>query len=72
MCLAIPGKIVRINGQVAVVDYGGVQKEARIEFINDLKIGDYVIVHTGFAIEKLDQEAAKKSIEAWTEILERE
>ena len=70
MCLAIPGKIVEIHGNVAVVDYGGVKKEARVDFLPDVKIGDYVIVHTGFAIEKMDEEAAKKSIEAWDEIFE--
>ncbi|ADD08494.1 HypC/HybG/HupF family hydrogenase formation chaperone [Candidatus Aciduliprofundum boonei] len=70
MCLAIPGKIVEIRGVVAIVDYGGVRREARIDFVPDVKQGDYVIVHTGFAIEKMDEESAKKSIEAWDEILE--
>ncbi|EDY36166.1 hydrogenase assembly chaperone HypC/HupF [Aciduliprofundum boonei T469] len=70
MCLAIPGKIVEIRGMVAIVDYGGVRREARIDFVPDVKQGDYVIVHTGFAIEKMDEESAKKSIEAWDEILE--
>ena len=72
MCLAIPGKIVEIRGVVAIVDYGGVRREARIDFVPDVKQGDYVIVHTGFAIEKMDEESAKKSIEAWDEILEGE
>ena len=53
MCLAVPGKIVEINGNTAVIDYGGVKREARIDFIPDAKVGDYVIVHTGFAIEKV-------------------
>ncbi len=69
MCLAIPGKIVKIEGNIALVDYGGVVKEARIDFVPGVKKGDYVIVHTGFAIEKMDEDAAKKSIEAWEEIL---
>ncbi len=68
MCLAIPGKVVELRGNVAVVDYGGIRREARVDFIPDVKVGDYVIVHTGFAIEKMDEEAAKRSIEAWNEI----
>ena len=69
MCLAIPGKIVEIRGLVAIVDYGGVRREARLDFVPDVKEGDYVIVHTGFAIEKMDEDAARKSIKAWDEIL---
>ncbi|NPA74475.1 MAG: HypC/HybG/HupF family hydrogenase formation chaperone [Euryarchaeota archaeon] len=72
MCLAIPGKIVELRGNVAVVDYGGVRREARVDFIPDAKVGDYVIVHTGFAIEKMDEESALKSLEAWAEVLEGE
>jgi len=72
VCLAIPGKVVKIEGNVAIVDYGGIRREARIDFIRDLKVGDYVIVHTGFAIEKLDEKAAMKSIEAWEEIMNLE
>lgn len=69
MCLAIPGKVIEIRGSIAIVDYGGVIKEARIDFVPKVKEGDYVIVHTGFAIEKMDEEAAKRSIEAWNEVL---
>ncbi len=69
MCLAIPGKIVKIEGNVAIVDYGGIKKEARIDFVPDVRIGDYVIVHTGFAIEKLKKDEALKSIDAWEFIL---
>ncbi len=69
MCLAVPGKIVEIRGSTAIVDYGGVEREARIDFIPDAKVGDYVIVHTGFAIEKLREEDALKSIDAWSLLL---
>ncbi len=72
MCLAIPGKIVKIEGNVAIVDYGGIKKEARIDFVPDVRIGDYVIVHTGFAIEKLKKDEALKSIDAWEFILRDE
>ena len=69
MCLAIPGKIVKIEGNVALVDYGEVIKKVRIDFVPDVKEGDYVIVHTGFAIEKMDEDSARKSIKAWEELL---
>jgi hydrogenase expression/formation protein HypC len=69
MCLAIPGKVVEIRGSIALVDYGGVQREVRIDFVPEVKVGDYVIVHTGFAIEKMDEDAAKRSIAAWNDIL---
>ncbi len=69
MCLAIPGKVVKIDGVVAIVDYGGIRRDARIDFVPDVKVGDYVIVHTGFAIEKMKEEDALKSIDAWSLIL---
>lgn len=54
MCLAIPGKILKIKDQLAVVDFQGVQKEINISLV-DVKIGEYVMVHAGFAIEKMDK-----------------
>ncbi len=55
MCLAIPGKILKINGQLAKVDFQGVQKEINISLV-DVKIGEHVMVHAGFAIEKMDRD----------------
>lgn len=54
MCLAIPGKILKIKKQFAEVDFQGVQKEINISLV-DVKIGEYVMVHAGFAIEKMDK-----------------
>ncbi len=59
MCLAIPGKIVKINGQIADVNFSGAEKEINISLV-DAKKGDYIIVHAGFAIEKLKNENAKE------------
>lgn len=53
MCLAIPGKIIKINNQLATVDFNGVEKEINISLV-DVKKGDYVMVHAGFAIEKME------------------
>ena len=59
MCLAVPGKIKKINGEMAVIDYGGIKKEANVSFLKDAKKDDWVLVHVGFAIEKVDKEKAE-------------
>ncbi len=69
MCLAVPGLIEDIDGDQAKVNFGGVTREANISLV-DADIGDYVIVHAGYAIERLKEEEAKKSLEAWDEVLE--
>ncbi len=70
MCLAVPAKIVEIKDKVAIVDFGGIKREARLDLLPDVKVGDYVIVHTGFAIEKLDEKQALESLKAWEEIMQ--
>ncbi len=62
MCLAIPSKIVKIKGNVATIDVDGVQREASLLLIDNPKIGDYVIVHAGFAINKINEEDALESL----------
>ena len=57
MCLAYPGKIEKIKGAKAIINFSGVKKEANISFVK-VKKGDYVIVHAGFAIQKLTSEDA--------------
>ena len=69
MCLAVPSKIIEINDSMAKVDVDGVVREASIMLIDDVKIGDYVIVHAGFAINKLDEKAALQTIEDMRNIL---
>ncbi|MCA9486406.1 HypC/HybG/HupF family hydrogenase formation chaperone [Candidatus Woesearchaeota archaeon] len=58
MCLAAPGKIISIENETAIVDYDGLKREANISF-TECKVGDWVLVHVGFAIEKVDEEKAK-------------
>ncbi len=72
MCLAIPGKIVEISGSAARVDIEGVVREANISLLPDAKVGDYVIVHAGFAIEKYDEEDAKETLKLLREIVDAE
>lgn len=62
MCLAIPGKITEINGEKATADFNGIQKEINVSLIK-AQVGDYVVVHAGFAIEKTDEQAAKEAYE---------
>jgi hydrogenase expression/formation protein HypC len=62
MCLAIPGKIVEINESMAMVEIGDVQREASILLLPDAQVNDYVLLHAGFAIQKIDEEEAFKTI----------
>jgi len=67
MCLAIPSKIVKIEDNVATIDVDGVQREASLLLIDNPKIGDYVIVHAGFAINKINEEHALESLKLMRE-----
>ena len=69
MCLAVPSKIIEINDTVATVDVDGVTRETSILLLEDAKIGDYVIVHAGFAISKLDEESALQTLTDMRNIL---
>jgi hydrogenase expression/formation protein HypC len=68
MCLAVPLKIVELKENNAVGEIEGVRRNIRVDFIKNLKIGDYVIVHAGFAIEKLDEKNARENIELIKEV----
>ena len=62
MCLAIPSRIVKIDDQMAAIDVDGVRRQASLLLLPDARIGDYVIVHAGFAIQKIDEDAARESL----------
>ena len=62
MCLAIPSKIVEINDNMGTIDVAGVQREASLLLLEDPQVGDWVIVHAGFAIQKIDEAAALESL----------
>ncbi len=68
MCLAIPLQVVAVNGKSIKVESAGLVREVRADFLPGLREGDYVIVHAGFAIEKLDEEQARLDLEAWEEV----
>jgi hydrogenase expression/formation protein HypC len=69
MCLAIPGKIVEVNGDEAVIDYGGTKQKIKTMMTPEIKVGDYALVHTGFTIRILEEKEALESIETWNELL---
>jgi len=62
MCLAIPVKVIKIKGNLAEVDMAGVKRDADVRFLENVKPGDYVLVHAGFAIEKIDEQQAKETL----------
>lgn len=71
MCLAVPGKITSITGDQAEVDFGGTVKTANVSMV-DCKVGDWAVVHAGFAIEVMDEEEARDTLKLWNEFLDSE
>ena len=63
MCVGIPGKVVRIDGRMAAVEVGGATRDIALDLIEGVEVGDYVIAHAGFAIHKVDEEEALKTLE---------
>ena len=72
MCLAVPGRVLDIEERdgtrMATVDFGGVVKEVCLEYLPDLQVGEYAIVHVGFALQRLDEESAKQTLELFAEL----
>lgn len=71
MCLAVPGLVESVEGRTAVVDFGGIKREAVIDLMEQgsVKPGTYVLVHTGFVIQILDKKEAEETLELWREVL---
>ncbi|MFF4319646.1 HypC/HybG/HupF family hydrogenase formation chaperone [Streptomyces sp. NPDC001568] len=72
MCLAVPGRVLEIaekdGTRMATVDFGGVQKEVCLEYLPDLRVGEYAIVHVGFALQRLDEESARQTLELFEQL----
>ena len=62
MCLGIPVRVMKVEGQSAVVEAGGAQREISLLLLDDVKPGDWVILHAGFAIQKMNEEEAEKTL----------
>jgi hydrogenase expression/formation protein HypC len=68
MCLAVPGKVLSIEGKDADVDFGGVTRKVNVSLVQ-AEVGEYVIIHAGFAIQVVDREEAEETIKIWEEML---
>lgn len=68
MCLGVPGRVVSIEGDLAEVDFGGIRRKVSLLICPDVSEGDYVLVHVGFAIQRLDEEEALETLSLFEEI----
>lgn len=67
MCLSIPAKIDSIDGDMAQVNVGGVTYKASLQLLDDVEVGDYILLHTGFAIQKISEEEAAETLRVFKE-----
>ncbi len=70
MCLGVPMQVKTIENEVAICEIDDVQREASLMMLDDVKIGDYVLIHAGFAIEKIDDDEAQLTLKALREALD--
>ncbi|MBS3905569.1 MAG: HypC/HybG/HupF family hydrogenase formation chaperone [Syntrophaceae bacterium] len=70
MCLGIPGRVVEIEKNVAKVDVGGIVRDISLDLCPDVSVGEYVLIHTGFAIHKVDESEAHETLKLLTELAE--
>jgi len=68
MCLGVPAKVMERNGDAAVVELGGVRREISLMLLDGVSVGEWVIVHAGFAIERLSEEEAEQTLSLLREI----
>lgn len=72
MCLAVPGRVIEVNGaedlRMARIDFDGVVREACLAYVPEARVGDYVLVHVGFAIATIDEQAAQETLAALRQI----
>ena len=69
MCLGVPMQVVKIEGETALCEIDGVTREASLMMVEGIKVGDFVLIHAGFAIEKLDEQDAQQTLALFREIL---
>jgi hydrogenase expression/formation protein HypC len=70
MCLGVPMQVKTIENEVAICEIDGVQREASLMMLDDVEVGDYVLIHAGFAIEKIDDDEAQLTLKALREALD--
>lgn len=71
MCLAVPMLVRTIENDVALCEIDGVQREASLMMLDDVRVGDYVLIHAGFAIEKIDEKEAALTLQSLREALDQ-
>jgi len=71
MCWAIPLQLTEVTGDTGKVNVGGAVREVGLQLVEDPKVGDYVLIHAGFAIQKLDEKEAQETLRLWQEIAEK-
>jgi len=71
MCLAVPMRVVSIDGDLALCEVDGVRREASLMMVDGVEPGDYVIIHAGFAIQKLDEDDAEETLRVFRELLDQ-
>ncbi len=69
MCLAVPMQVIEINDDTAVCEIDGVRRDASLMMLDGVEVGDFVLIHAGFAIERMDPQEAEKTLELFREIL---
>ena len=69
MCLGVPMRIVSIDGDTAVCEIDGVKRDASLMMVENVSVGDFVLIHAGFAIEKLDEEDAQETLRLFRQLL---
>ena len=69
MCLGVPMQVMSIDGETAVCEIDGVRREASLMMVDGVSVGDFVIIHAGFAIEKLDEDDARETLRLFRELI---
>lgn len=71
MCLGVPMRVKTIEGEIALCEIDGVERQASLMMVEDVSVGDFVLIHAGFAIEKLDEEDAQETLRLFRELLDQ-
>lgn len=71
MCLGVPMRVMSIDGELALCEVDGVRREASLMMVDGVEVGDYVIIHAGFAIQKLDEDDAAETLRVFRELLDQ-
>jgi hydrogenase expression/formation protein HypC len=72
MCLAVPGRVLKIEGLIATVDVAGVRRQACLDLVEGVQEGDYVLLHVGFALQKVDEQQAQETLDLLRKCLREE